>query len=131
VLGGYNKRQTSNGIILSSCSSEFNVSYNLKFKSLKEDKSYCFQFVVLYTDPADNKRKKRVINYSIPVTAELQKVFNSIDNDCMSKLLLQKEISMAMVPSNKGINCFEVMKNNLSQRLIDCLFFYKINVNNF
>jgi hypothetical protein len=126
VLGAYGKRQGNH--ILTTCSSDFNISYNLKFKSLKEDKSYHFQFVILYTE--GGKRKKRIINYSIPTTIELQKVYNSIDNDCMSKLLLQKELSTAIVPANKNIHSFEVIKTNLCKRLLDCLFYYKTNVRN-
>jgi hypothetical protein len=124
VLGIFGKRQSNH--ILTTCTSDFNVSYNLKFKNLKEDRSYSFQFVVLYTE--NGKRKKRIINYSIPTTIETQKVYNSIDNDCMSKLLLQKEIGAALVTSNKSANCFEAIKTNLVKRLLDCLFFYKTNV---
>lgn len=127
ILGNFGRK--SNGVInLTSCHEDYNLMYNLKFKKLKEDKKYSFQFVITYTDPYENMSKMRVLNYALYASNDTQLVYNQIDVDCLTKLILMKELSSTVVNTNKNICCFDRMKENIIKRITECLYFYKSNV---
>jgi hypothetical protein len=130
VFGNFGKRSSGlNNLFFSSISSDFNLSYNLKIKkTLKEGKSYSFQCSVIYYDQTDHTMNTKIINYSILATEDLSKVYSFLDNDCMVKLLLIKELSDCLTLSNKRINCFDSFKDNLTKKLIDCFYFYKVHL---
>lgn len=126
ILGAFGKKNPSAPLIFSSINPDFNFMLNLRIKkNLKEDKDYCFQVAVIYTDPEEGIRCIRTINYTLPSTDELIKFFTYLDVDCLTKLILMKELTQSLTIQNKNICCFEKIKDNLNKRLVECFCYYR------
>jgi hypothetical protein len=122
-------RKNNNIITVSSVCSDFNISYNVKIKkTLKADTGYHIQFVILYTDPVDGRRKKRCLNNTLMATEEYKDFYSSLDIDAMTKIILLKEFSLSLSINNKNVCCFDGMKDNIKNIILNSLFFYKIKV---
>jgi hypothetical protein len=122
-------KRNNNIITVSSVCSDFNICYNVKIKkTLKVDTGYHIQFVILYTDPVDGKRKKRCLNSTMFATDDYKDFYSSLDVDALTKIILLKELSLALNHNNKNICCFEGMSQNIKNRILNSLYFYKTKV---
>lgn len=80
-----------------------------------------FQFSISFLSPKDNKRHLRILNWSFPVSSDYNEIYNSIDIDCLIKLLLCSEIL-------KSKYNLSLAKDSLSKILINIFYVYKSEI---
>jgi len=127
-----NNISTSNKTFsFSEINTDFNITYSINLRKntkLSHNQKVHFQFVIYYTNPTDGFNYVRMINCSLTATEDLKRVFAYLNVDCMTKLILMKELSSCLDLSNKNVCSFEKIKGNLINRLVNILSFYKMDV---
>lgn len=81
-----------------------------------------FQFSISYLSPKDKKRHLRILNWSFPISSDCNEVYNSIDIDCLTRLLLCSEISKLKN------NDLLLAKESITKILINIFYVYKSEI---
>ena len=124
ICGPFGKR-LGEGFSLASCDPDYAFSYNLRIsESLPNNSKINFQFVCLYIDNF-NKRYLRIMNYTICATNDISQIYSNADVGTMVKCSIMRDIV-----SNYQIDV-NVLRENITNRISNLLYFYRINVRNF
>ena len=116
----FNKSNSNSKITSLRNPKDFSLLYEVKqYKACALDERANFQFAISFISAKDNKRHLRLLNISLPTSKEYNTVYNSIDVDCLTKLILCTEILATKC------NHLILAKENLTKIIIEILFVYK------
>lgn len=118
ISGAFNK-SFGEAFRLPGCDPDYSFSYNFRIsKDLNPNQVVHFQIACLFIDNF-NRKYLRIFNYAIIATDEIGKIYLSSDVDALSKIMIMKEIIIAI---QKGP---EIARKSLCSRLLNSFVFYR------
>ena len=117
MLGSFGRRPGS-ALSLAGFDPDSSLSFLCRLKEKPQSNLLNFQLAIIFTDNF-NKRFLRIVNYSVSTTTDLITMYKNLDVDVLTKITIQKSISMLQTIG------FSAARKDLYNKLVNILHLYK------